>query len=123
MPNYKDTENKLHWLDDESHEYLLPAGSVKITEEEAAQIKAAQTPIIEPDPKMVGVDFDGVMCSATSSDAAGLLQVKAGIDLMGDKFSTKFKFANGNSLVLSAKNFLPFMAVWIGFRQSFFKAD
>jgi hypothetical protein len=39
MPNYKDTENKLHWLDDEAHEYLLPDGSVKITDKQAEKLK------------------------------------------------------------------------------------
>lgn len=48
MPNYKDTENKLHWLDDESHEYLLPAGSVKISEAEAEEIRASEVaPVVE----------------------------------------------------------------------------
>lgn len=74
-----------------------------------------------PDPKMVGVDFDGVMCSATTDDAAGLLQVKAGIDLIGTSFSTRFRFSNGGEIVLSASNFLIFMKVWVPFRQSFFK--
>ena len=39
MPHYKDTENKLHWLDDAGHENFLPAGSVQITEEEAESLK------------------------------------------------------------------------------------
>ena len=39
MPNYKDTENKLHWLDDAEFEYLLPAGSVQITDEEAEALR------------------------------------------------------------------------------------
>ena len=39
MPHYKDTENKLHWLDDGSYVYLLPAGSVPITDEEAEALR------------------------------------------------------------------------------------
>ena len=39
MPHYKDTENKLHWLDDAGYEHFLPAGSVQITEEEAESLK------------------------------------------------------------------------------------
>lgn len=35
MPHYKDTENKVHFLDSSDCEYLLPEGSVQITEEEA----------------------------------------------------------------------------------------
>lgn len=45
MPHYKDTNGKLHFLDDARFEYLLPAGSVPITDEEAAQsIAAASVP-------------------------------------------------------------------------------
>ena len=39
MPYFKDTENKLHFLDDVNFEYLLPAGSVEITESEANAIE------------------------------------------------------------------------------------
>ena len=39
MPHYKDTDNKLHWLDDVAHEYLLPAGSVQITDEEVEALR------------------------------------------------------------------------------------
>jgi len=41
MPHYKDTQNKLHWLDSSDHESFLPAGSVQITDAEAAAIRAA----------------------------------------------------------------------------------
>ena len=48
MSHYKDTNNNLHWLDDEAHEYLLPAGSVKITEAEAEEIRASEVvPMVE----------------------------------------------------------------------------
>ena len=46
MPHYKDTENKLHFLDDESFAHMLPPGCVKITDEEAAVIS---TPAPEPE--------------------------------------------------------------------------
>lgn len=39
MPHYKDTKNKLHWIDDAAYEHFLPAGSVQITEEEAESLK------------------------------------------------------------------------------------
>jgi hypothetical protein len=39
MPHYKDTQNKLHWLDSEEHESFLPAGSVQITDAEASTIR------------------------------------------------------------------------------------
>lgn len=35
MPHYKDPENKVHFLDSEEFEYLLPVGCIRITDEEA----------------------------------------------------------------------------------------
>ena len=40
MPHYKDTNNNLHFLDSAEFEYLLPAGCVAITDEEAQAIQA-----------------------------------------------------------------------------------
>lgn len=46
MPYFKDTQNKLHFLDNTQYEYLLPAGSVAITESEAKEIeKSAIVPL------------------------------------------------------------------------------
>ena len=42
MPHYKDTENKLHWLDSAEHKGYLPVGCVQITDEEANTIRAAE---------------------------------------------------------------------------------
>ena len=39
MPHYKDSNNKLHFLDSSEHEYLLPAGCVKISDTEAYKIQ------------------------------------------------------------------------------------
>ena len=39
---YKDLQNNLHVLDSAVFEYLLPAGSVPITDEEAAEITASK---------------------------------------------------------------------------------
>jgi len=39
MPHYKDTENKLHWLDSAEYESYLPAGCVQITDEEAEALR------------------------------------------------------------------------------------
>ena len=44
MAYYKDTSNKLHWLDSAEFEHLLPAGSVAITDAEAAVIQEANKP-------------------------------------------------------------------------------
>lgn len=46
MPNYKDSENKVHFIDSPEFEYLLPAGCVQITDEEALAISVASiTPL------------------------------------------------------------------------------
>ena len=37
--NYKDTENKLHWLDSTEYESYLPVGCVQITDEEANALR------------------------------------------------------------------------------------
>lgn len=39
MPHYKAPDNSLHFLDDESFVYMLPAGSVQITDEEAEALR------------------------------------------------------------------------------------
>ena len=39
MPYYKDTENKLHWLDDASFTHYLPSGCVEITDTEAEALR------------------------------------------------------------------------------------
>jgi len=73
------------------------------------------------DPKLVGVEFEGVMCSATRDDQNGLVAVIIAYQLQGANFqSTEFQFVNGNKLVLTTQNVQQFMAVWIPFRQSFF---
>ena len=42
--NYKAPDNSVHFLDSADYEYLLPAGSVQITDEEAEALR----PKIEP---------------------------------------------------------------------------
>lgn len=42
MSHFKAPDDSLHFLDDDAFEYLLPPGSVKITDEEADAIRAEQ---------------------------------------------------------------------------------
>jgi hypothetical protein len=44
--HYKSPDNRLHFLDSADYEYLLPSGSVQITDEEAATICAANAPVL-----------------------------------------------------------------------------
>ncbi len=79
-----------------------------------------------PNPKLVGVEFQGVMCSATGNDQNGLMAVFTAIQVQGAAFpATRFEFDNGNELVITAGpegNYQDFMDVWLPFRQSFFLA-
>lgn len=72
---------------------------------------------IRSEKKLEGVEFNGVMCSATVTDQLGLLATKAWVEVGG---STTFEFENGNKLLLSPENFAAFAAVWMPFRASFF---
>jgi len=74
--------------------------------------------------KHIGIEFDGVMCSATSQDQSGLTAVLLSIQVQGAGFQpTRFEFENGNALVITLANYQAFMAAWVPFRQSFFKAE
>jgi hypothetical protein len=108
IPN--DTGNRFWW----AVQVAIDAGAV-VTQE--------QPPIVTPDPKLIGVEFEGVMCSATADDQAGLAAVLLAIQLQGAAFSpTRFEFDNGSELVITLENWQAFAAVWLPFRQSFFAA-
>lgn len=96
------------WTEDEEGSFSppIPPEPEPLTPEE---IKAQQ--------KLEGVDFDGVMCSATSEDMWGLASIK---DWIRAGQSTNFEFQNGNVLTLDSSNIDAFEAVWVPFRASFF---
>ena len=82
----------------------------------------AISPYVAPPPtntelKMIGVEYDGVMCSATAEDQHGLSDIEA-VVLGG--FDINFQFENGNTLILTTQNWAAFRAVWFAFRISFF---
>lgn len=88
---------------------------------EGATVTVEEPPTPTPDPKLVGILFDGIMCSATAADQAGLTAVLLAIQLQGAAFQpTQFYFENGNTLVISLANWEAFAATWLPFRQSFF---
>jgi hypothetical protein len=53
---YKDQSNALYFLDDATHEYLLPAGCVQITDAEAEAIRAATAPVETTQDKLNALD-------------------------------------------------------------------
>jgi hypothetical protein len=106
IPN--DTGNRFWW-------------AVQVAIEAGAVVTQEQPPIVTPDPKLVGIEFEGIMCSATADDQAGLAAVLLAIQLQGAAFQpTRFYFSNGNILVISLANYQAFTGVWLPFRQSFF---
>lgn len=121
----------------------IPADAVEITREQHAALIEGQSqgkviaadadghPVLQdppppppPDPKLVGIEFEGVMCSATREDQNGLAAVLLAFQMQGAQFKpTAFHFANGSVLVLTAQNIQAFTAMWLPFRQSFFKPE
>lgn len=70
--------------------------------------------------KMVGVEFNGVMCSAHKEDFWGLSGIESWIRAGND---TLWDFKNGNQVLLTKDNIDDFYAVWVPFRASFFSHE
>jgi len=83
------------------------------TEDELKANKAAA----DKAAKMEGVEFNGVMYSATKEDQWGLASIK---DEVANGIPINYEFENGAILTLSTANWAAFKAVWVPFRQSFF---
>jgi len=84
-------------------------------------LSAEELPVVQENKKqadkLAGVEFEGVMCSATAEDMWGLSAIKEWVTA-GQ--TANFKFENGNTLTLTPDNIAAFQAVWIPFRASFF---
>ena len=96
-----------------------------IAEPDAATVQAFIDAYVPPPSvqKRIGVEFDGVMCSATAQDQTGLMAVFTAIQVQGVHFvPTRFEFENGSVLTITSQNYQAFMAKWLPFRQSFFRA-
>jgi len=104
-----------------------PEGQRDMTLEEEAEFIANLPQPPEPDPKLSGIEILGVMCSATKDDQSGLNAVATGTMLARSAGQTlpptRFKFENGNTLVITDNNFDEVYAKWAPFRQSFFAAE
>lgn len=87
MPYYKDTANKVHYLDDAQDEHLLPPGCVAITEEaavvfispppssiaEAVGAKKASLASYRYDKEVGGLTLQNGMTVATDDRSKGLI--------------------------------------------------
>ena len=85
-----------------------PYNESELAENKAAADKAA---------KMTGVEFNGVMYSATAEDQWGLASIK---DEVANGMTINYEYKNGSMLAMTTDNWAPFKAVWVPFRQSFF---
>ena len=74
-------------------------------------------PYTTEEKKLIGVEFEGVMCSAHKEDQWGLASV---LPLVQGGQSIPYHFKNGNVLVLTPANITNFQTTWTTFRQSFF---
>lgn len=121
MKYYRDSENKVRAIEsDGSQDFLIKSDWTELS---MSEIDEVLNPTLTPEEqvavaKLQGVEFDGVMCSATAQDMWGLKSVE---DWIRGGASTNFKFDNGNTLLLSAENIDAFYAVWVPFRASFFE--
>lgn len=124
MPiNYVEKGSGLHEAIDKAGHWLCQVDNNWVSSDDVA----VQTLIdaYAPTPsKQEGVEFEGVLCSATSADQSGLMAVLMAIQIQGASFRpTRFEFENETSLVIHLGNYQKFMSVWVPFRQSFFVAD
>ncbi len=68
-------------------------------------------------PKLAGVEFNGITCSATKEDMVGVMYIK---DKAKNGGSAIMRFENGSRLTLNNENIDQFFLVWSKFRDSFF---
>lgn len=100
-----------------------PEGGIEV---DTPPVKASQTwngaewsePVLsDHELKLIGVEIEGVMCSATSTDMYGLKCIE---EWVAAGQTVNFEFDNGNTLPLTQSNMDDFKAIWIPFRASFF---
>jgi len=111
-----------------SHLYLdgewqrKPIVEVRLTPEEIIEALEVERRTVESAKKLAGIEFEGVMCSATRDDQDGLTAVLARIQMRGQNFKpTRFDFENGSSLVIHLGNYKAFAEKWCDFRESFYQ--
>jgi hypothetical protein len=101
----------MNWLND---------ATVKTAEDkQAEQAEAERRAKKQADAarKLAGVEFAGVMCSATKDDQFGLGSI---LPLVQQGYEFNFHFENGSKLKINPGNIVEFMTVWVPFRESFF---
>lgn len=84
-------------------------------------IKIDKNLLSDHEKKLIGIEFDGVMCSTTKEDQDALLAIYFAYQLQGEDFQpTMYRFQNGNELLITKDNIDRFALAWIPARQKFF---
>lgn len=87
--NYKAPDNSLHFLDSAEYEYLLPSGSIQISDAEAEALRPVpQAPIADVTPRQIRMALarTGLRSSVEAAVAAGSQDIKDWYE-----FSTTFQ--------------------------------
>lgn len=112
------TLDGLYIPDDSSNRHYIDMQK-KVSDSEAEIIPYMAPDLTDHEKKLAGIEFQGVMCSATESDQNGLLSMRTPIK--EGLFEPNFKFENGNRLVLTKDNIDALLTVWAPFRNGFFQ--
>ena len=77
-------------------------------------------PLTEYERKILGVEFEGVMCSLCAEDQWGLASIRPYV-LAG--MPIRYEFKNGNKITLSTANIAAFEQTWLATRMAFFPLE
>ena len=103
-------------IDDDT--YTITTKSDGAHDDDWAAFLADPSPEYVKHLKLTGIEFQGVMCSATKEDMWGLGSVEP---VVRAGYPVDFNFDSGETLVLTPDNIDAFQAVWVPFRLSFFQ--
>ncbi|ASJ24320.1 DUF4376 domain-containing protein [Laribacter hongkongensis] len=102
MPNYKDTNGALHFLDDVAFAYILPAGCIPITDADAAELLAPEPepldtlrdralsslPVWEKSERAAGIEHAGQRWLTTSAALQDIRDVLLAGTVPGEQWVT-----------------------------------
>jgi phosphoenolpyruvate-protein kinase (PTS system EI component) len=105
MPYFKDTNNKVHFLDNSSYVNLLPAGSVPISDEEAGALLA-------PTPEQIAAQEEDARDAQDAQDAKNYAKLQALTTMTSAQIQTWVQ--NNVNTLADVKDGLKTLAVAVG---------